>query len=257
VEVPSVEAEVKCELDWSRAGSLERARELGIEVEVECEVEKKSTPAKSPMATDVFKLLLIGEASVGKSCLRLRYAADEYTGEYMSTIGVDFSTRTVEIEGKVIKLQIWELAGQERFRPDGGWEEFGSDKHGILVVYDVTEQDTFHAVERWFSEIERFAGPDHVKTILLGNKCDLVSKKQVDYSMAKEFADQHGVPFYEVSAKDNQNVEQVFLDLARAIKKKMDPKQIQAEQKSTPAESLRMLPELEEDIERIRGLQQR
>jgi len=62
------------------------------------------------------------------------------------------------------------------------------------------------------------------------------------------------VPFYEVSAKDNQNVEQVFLDLARAIKKKMDPKQIQAEQKSTPAESLRMLPELEEDIERIRGL---
>merc|ERR1712178_16718 len=104
--------------------------------------------------------------------------------------------------------------------------------HGIIVVYDVTEQDTFHAVERWMTEIERFAGPD-VNKMMVGNKCDMVSKKQVDFSTAKEFADQHGIPFFETSAKDNQNVEQAFLDLTRDIKKHMGAKQIQA----TPAQT--------------------
>lgn len=119
----------------------------------------------------------------------------------------------------------WDTAGQERFRTITSSYYRGA--HGIIVVYDVTEQDTFHAVERWMTEIERFAGPD-VNKMMVGNKCDLVSKKQVDYSMAKEFADQHGIPFFETSAKDNQNVEKAFLDLTRDIKKNMGAKQIQA-----------------------------
>merc|ERR1711918_299996 len=110
---------------------------------------------------------------------------------YISTIGVDFKIRTVEIDGKVIKLQIWDTAGQERFRTITSSYYRGA--HGIIVVYDVTEMDTFHAVERWMTEIERFAGPD-VNKMLVGNKCDMVSKKVVDYSTAKEFADQHASP---------------------------------------------------------------
>merc|ERR1712178_666475 len=97
--------------------------------------------------------------------------------------------------------------------------------HGIIVVYDVTEQDTFHAVERWMTEIERFAGPD-VNKMMVGNKCDMVSKKQVDFSTAKEFADGLNIPFFETSAKNNQNVEPAFLDLTRDIKQSMSHKQL-------------------------------
>merc|ERR1711918_263980 len=83
---------------------------------------------------------------------------------YISTIGVDFKIRTVEIDGKVIKLQIWDTAGQERFRTITSSYYRGA--HGIIVVYDVTEMDTFHAVERWMTEIERFAGPDVNKMLV-------------------------------------------------------------------------------------------
>merc|ERR1712199_26254 len=177
----------------------------------------------------LFKLLLIGDSGVGKSCLLLRFADDTYTETYISTIGVDFKIRTVEIDGKVIKLQIWDTAGHERFRTITSSYYRGA--HGIIVVYDVTEMETFHAVERWMTEIERFAGPD-VNKMLVGNKCDMVAKKVVDYATAKEFADQHGIPFFETSAKDNQNVEQAFLDLTRDIKKNMGAKSIAA----TPAQ---------------------
>merc|ERR1711959_745647 len=176
----------------------------------------------------LFKLLLIGDSGVGKSCLLLRFADDTYTETYISTIGVDFKIRTVEIDGKVIKLQIWDTAGQERFRTITSSYYRGA--HGIIVVYDVTEKDTFDAVERWMTEIERFAG-NEVNKMLVGNKCDMVSKKTVDYSSAKEFADQHGIPFFETNAKDNQNVEQAFLDLTRDIKKNLGAKQLAA----TPA----------------------
>merc|ERR1712100_73312 len=173
----------------------------------------------------LFKLLLIGDSGVGKSCLLLRFADDTYTETYISTIGVDFKIRTVEIDGKVIKLQIWDTAGQERFRTITSSYYRGA--HGIIVVYDVTEKDTFDAVERWMTEIERFAG-NEVNKMLVGNKCDMVSKKTVDYSSAKEFADSHGIQFFETSAKENQNVEQAFLDLTRDIKKNMGAKALQS-----------------------------
>merc|ERR1711908_145464 len=188
--------------------------------------------SKTVMAQEhgyVFKLVLIGDSGVGKSCLLLRFADDTYTESHISTIGVDFKIRTIQLAGKTIKLQIWDTAGQERFRTITSSYYRGA--HGIIVVYDVTEPETFHAVERWMTEIERFAGPE-VNKMIVGNKCDMVTKKVVDYAKAKEFADQHGIPFFETSAKDNQNVEQAFLDLTRDIKKNMGAKSIAA----TPAQ---------------------
>ncbi|CAN1345492.1 GTP-binding protein YPTM1 [Linum perenne] len=106
----------------------------------------------------LFKLLLIGDSSVGKSCLLLRFADDSYVDSYISTIGVDFKIRTVELDGKTVKLQI--------------------------IVYDVTDMDSFNNVKQWLNEIDRYAN-DTVCKLLVGNKCDLVENKVVDTQTAK------------------------------------------------------------------------
>mmetsp|Transcript_38475 Transcript_38475/g.77083 ORF Transcript_38475/g.77083 Transcript_38475/m.77083 type:complete len:203 (+) Transcript_38475:103-711(+) len=166
----------------------------------------------------LFKLLLIGDSGVGKSCLLLRFADDTYTESYISTIGVDFKIRTLELDGKTIKLQIWDTAGQERFRTITSSYYRGA--HGIIVVYDVTDQESFNNVKQWMNEIDRYAN-DKVNKMLVGNKCDLTSKKVVDYNAAKEFADQLGIPFLETSAKNSTNVEQAFITMAAEIKARM------------------------------------
>jgi len=166
----------------------------------------------------LFKLLLIGDSGVGKSCLLLRFADDTYTESYISTIGVDFKIRTIELEGKTVKLQIWDTAGQERFRTITSSYYRGA--HGIIVVYDVTDNDTFTNVKQWLQEIDRYAS-EGVNKLLVGNKSDLTSKKVVEYSVAKEFADQLKIPFLETSAKTATNVEQAFLTMAKEIKDRM------------------------------------
>lgn len=166
----------------------------------------------------LFKLLLIGDSGVGKSCLLLRFADDTYTESYISTIGVDFKIRTFELEGKTVKLQIWDTAGQERFRTITSSYYRGA--HGIIIVYDVTDQDSFNNVKQWLQEIDRYA-VEGVNRLLVGNKSDMVDKKVVEYSVAKEFADSLNIPFLETSAKDSTNVEQAFLTMSRQIKERM------------------------------------
>ncbi|SPO03946.1 related to GTP-binding protein ypt1 [Cephalotrichum gorgonifer] len=166
----------------------------------------------------LFKLLLIGDSGVGKSCLLLRFADDTYTESYISTIGVDFKIRTIELDGKTVKLQIWDTAGQERFRTITSSYYRGA--HGICVVYDVTDMDSFNNVKQWLQEIDRYA-TDGVNKLLVGNKSDMADKKVVEYTVAKEFADSLGIPFLETSAKNASNVEQAFLTMARQIKERM------------------------------------
>ncbi|KAH1007195.1 hypothetical protein HUJ04_004462 [Dendroctonus ponderosae] len=188
----------------------------------------------------LFKLLLIGDSGVGKSCLLLRFADDTYTESYISTIGVDFVSifylgiialtlnwkfllqkiRTIELDGKTIKLQIWDTAGQERFRTITSSYYRGA--HGIIVVYDCTDQDSFNNVKQWLEEIERYAC-DNVNKLLVGNKSDLTTKKVVDYQTAKEYASQLHIPFLETSAKSATNVEQAFMTMAAHIKLRVGP----------------------------------
>jgi len=166
----------------------------------------------------LFKLLLIGDSGVGKSCLLLRFADDTYTESYISTIGVDFKIRTIELNGKTIKLQIWDTAGQERFRTITSSYYRGA--HGIIVVYDITDQVSFNNVKQWMQEIDRYAC-ENVNKLLVGNKSDLINKRAVDLNAAKEFADALGIPFLETSAKNATNVEQAFLTMAGEIKNRM------------------------------------
>ena len=172
----------------------------------------------NPEYDHLFKLLLIGDSGVGKSCLLLRFADDTYTESYISTICVDFKIRTIEIGGKSIKLQIWDTAGQERFRTITSSYYRGA--HGIIVVYDVTDQASFSNVKQWLQEIDRYAC-ENVNKLLVGNKCDLTTKKVVDYNTAKEFADGLGIPFLETSAKNSTNVEQAFICMATEIQRRV------------------------------------
>ncbi|KAK8235276.1 small GTP-binding protein [Phyllosticta capitalensis] len=157
-------------------------------------------------------LLLIGDSGVGKSCLLLRFADDTYTESYISTIGVDFVQRRSNYCAQ------WDTAGQERFRTITSSYYRGA--HGICVVYDVTDMDSFNNVKQWLQEIDRYA-TEGVNKLLVGNKSDMADKKVVEYTVAKEFADSLGIPFLETSAKNASNVEQAFLTMARQIKERM------------------------------------
>merc|ERR1711883_18175 len=142
----------------------------------------------------LFKLLLIGDSGVGKSCLLLRFADDTYTESYISTIGVDFKIRTIELDGKTIKLQIWDTAGQERFKTITS--SYYKGAHGIIVTYDITDRDSFAKVSEWMSEVDKHAN-ENISRILVGNKKDLEDNRQVPYNEAKDLADHFNVRFLE------------------------------------------------------------
>ncbi|KAG8468441.1 hypothetical protein KFE25_013524 [Diacronema lutheri] len=169
----------------------------------------------------LFILVLIGDSGVGKSCLLLRFADDTWMDSYISTIGVDFKIRTIELDGKTIKLQIWDTAGQERFRTISSTYYRGA--HGIIVVYDVTNQHSFNSVNDWLVEINKYAR-ENVSKLLVGNKSDLAigEARQVRFEVAKEFADKNRMPFLEASSKTANNVETAFLTMATEIKNRME-----------------------------------
>lgn len=166
----------------------------------------------------LFKLLLIGDSGVGKSCLLLRFADDTYTDSYISTIGVDFKIKTTTLDSQVIKLQIWDTAGQERFKTITSSYYRGA--HGIIIVYDVTDPESFNNVRNWMQEIDKYAMED-VNKLLVGNKSDMVAKKAVSYDEGKNLADSYGIKFIETSAKSSHNVETAFNVMARELKEKV------------------------------------
>lgn len=165
----------------------------------------------------LFKILLVGDSGVGKSCMLLRFADDTFTESYISTIGVDFKIRTVEIDNKTIKLQIWDTAGQERFRTITSSYYRGA--HAMIIVYDVTDKESFDHVNSWIVECDRY-GKENVLKILVGNKCDSPNR-QVSYEMGKEFADTLGLEFVETSAKTSANIEKAFLKITSSLKELM------------------------------------
>ena len=148
-----------------------------------------------------------------------RLQDDKWTDSYISTIGVDFKIRTIELDQKTIKLQIWDTAGQERFRTITSSYYRGA--HGIIVVYDVTNQNSFQNVARWLTEIDKYAR-EGVNKLLVGNKSDIdEGGRQVPTAEGKEFAAKNGIPFLETSAKTGTFVDTAFLMMAHDIKNKM------------------------------------
>ena len=166
----------------------------------------------------LFKLLLVGDSGVGKSSLLIRFADDTFTESFISTIGVDFKIRTINVGGKIIKLQIWDTAGQERFRTLT--TAYYRSAHGIVLVYDVNDKETYLHINQWLDEVERYAC-EGVNKLLVGNKCDLVGKRQIEYEAAKSFAERLQVSYIETSAKDSTNVDSVFYTMAEELREKL------------------------------------
>lgn len=141
----------------------------------------------------LFKLLLIGDPGVGKTSLLLQFGDGTYSENH---IGIDFKLRTIKQDSKIIKLQIWNTAGQERFRTITSSYYRGA--RGLFVVYDVTNQLSFNNLNEWFDEIDKHVSKDVIK-ILIGNKMDMETDKVVDYTAAEEYAKQNGTSSFRLT----------------------------------------------------------
>lgn len=159
------------------------------------------------MHRHLFKIIVVGDTGVGKSCMLLRFADGDFADKHVSTIGVDFKVKTLKHNDEDIKLILWDTAGQERFRTITSSYYRGA--HGVIIVYDVTDRTSFESVRRWQQDVERYAGSE-VKQMLVGNKCDLQTRTAVSHAEAQELADSFGMSFLETSARSAQNIEHAF-----------------------------------------------
>lgn len=163
----------------------------------------------------------------------MRFCEDFFTPSFITTIGIDFRIRLVDMEAKRIKIQIWDTAGQERFRTITTAYYRGA--MGIMLVYDVTDERSFNNIRNWIRNIDQYAS-EGVNKILIGNKCDDVERRVVDRERGAELAREYGLKFMETSAKNNVNVDEGFLSLAKDIKKRLiDTGKLVNEQQSNAA----------------------
>ena len=164
---------------------------------------------------DLFKLVIIGDSGVGKSCLLLRFADDTFTENFYSTIGVDFRFKCLEIGDRKCKLQIWDTAGQERFKTVTSAYYRGAD--GIIIVFDQTDKDSYNNVQNWIEDISRYSTDDPVK-IIFANKDDISQeKKSVDNEDIIELEKRTGLEIIKTSAKTGDKVTYAFEKLTQKL----------------------------------------
>ena len=167
----------------------------------------------------LLKYIIIGDAAVGKSNLLLRYAHGQFKPEYQLTIGVQFGAKNIQIKNKVFRIQIWDTAGQENFRSIT--RAYYKNSVCALVVYDISSRDSFNNVTTWIEDCKN-QSPKTIFMVLVGNKCDLNDNRQVTAEEGKELADKNDMMFFETSAKDGINVDEIFLNSANEISKKIE-----------------------------------
>ncbi|KAM8974143.1 ras-related protein Rab-19 [Pelodytes ibericus] len=172
-------------------------------------------PAADDPFDFLFKIILIGDSNVGKTCVVQRFQSGIFSDKHQNTIGVDFSVRSLTIEGKKVKVQVWDTAGQERFRTIT--QSYYRSAHGAIIAYDITRRQTFESVPHWIHEVEKY-GAANLMLMLIGNKSDLLEKRQILFEEACTLAEKHGLlAVLETSAKDARNIEEVFLLMAKEL----------------------------------------
>ena len=162
-----------------------------------------------------FKILLLGDSSVGKTCFLKRYTDNTFQDAYLSTIGFDFKFKFVTLDnGKTVKVQLWDTAGQERFRTIA--KSYYKGAHGIILIYDVTNRKTYDNIKKWLNQIKEEAS-SRISIILVANKIDCEEEREVTKDEGESLAKSSGLPFFEASAKDSINVNESFQFLIEKI----------------------------------------
>lgn len=161
-----------------------------------------------------FKVVLLGEGCVGKTSLCLRYVQNAFNDKHITTIQASFLTKRLNVDNRRVGLAIWDTAGQERFHALG--PIYYRDANGALLVYDITDRDSFIKVQTWVKELRKMLGQDVVLAIA-GNKCDLERSRVVSIEEAEQYAESVKAKHYSTSAKLNKGLEELFLDLTKRM----------------------------------------
>ena len=161
----------------------------------------------------LYKILLLGDSSVGKTCFLMRYTDNTFQEIHMSTIGLDYKLKNVQLDdGKMVKIQIWDTAGQDRFRSIT--KNYYKGAHGIILIYDITNQKTFENVKNWINQIKEEVS-NKVTIILVGNKIDDEDHRVVSTEQGEKMAKDFGLMFFECSAKSGVNIDSTFNELVK------------------------------------------
>jgi Ras-related protein Rab-11B len=180
----------------------------------------------------VVKLVMVGDSGVGKSNLVLRWTENVFYEQTMPTVGVEYALKMINLNGKRIKVQIWDTAGHERFRAITS--AYYRATQGCVLVYDVTSTAAFVSLNHWLAEVSEHA-PRDVCAVIVGNKSDLVALRAVTPDEGSEYAAQHNVAFLETSAKDSTNIDKAFTQLVAAIANRMSKVEMRTSNEEAPA----------------------
>ena len=171
----------------------------------------------SDLNENVYKVLLLGDSSVGKTCFLMKYTDEAFQETHMATIGLDYRLKSMKLKnGKAVKIQIWDTAGQDRFRSIT--KNYYKGSHGIILIYDITNPITFENITHWVSQVREEASKN-VVIYLIGNKIDLEEERKVSTEEGEKLAEKLGLPFKETSAFDGTNINETFDDIVERIDK--------------------------------------
>jgi Ras-related protein Rab-2A len=171
----------------------------------------------------LFKYIIIGDSGCGKSCLLSQFIDKKFESSHDITIGVEFGSKLIKVDGEQIKLQIWDTAGQEAFRSIT--RSYYKGAIGAIIVFDITRRYTFDNIKKWLIECEQYSGT-YINILLVGNKSDLVARQEVGSEEALEFAKKNSIEYIETSARTGLNVDNIFIHITSDILKKIKSKQI-------------------------------
>ncbi|XP_011299308.1 ras-related protein Rab-21 [Fopius arisanus] len=195
-----------------------------------------------------FKVVLLGEGCVGKTSVVLRYVEDKFNDDHLTTVQASFLTKKLNIKGKRINLAIWDTAGQEKFHALG--PIYYRMSNGAILVYDVTDENSFQMVKNWVKELKKMLGSD-ISLVIAGNKVDLEKDRSVSIEEADKYAKQVGAVHFHTSAKQNRNIEEMFLDLTRRMMAHADETEQQKSNLNRTSSTRRNVVVVEDEAEPI------